>query len=131
MTTTKVRDTVNQAWSALERIAYRDGHSRIFDELERQSLKAEKEHRAFGRRFTNGQAGYVVSAQVAARLIAAQKVLEQCTEPNAPSWSTAATIRYDVVLAYGLAEQLALSQDEVIKALSPLAAIDYAKDCAR
>lgn len=131
MTPTKVRDAVNKAWSELERIAYRDGHSSIFDELERQSLKAEKEHRAFGRRFTNGRAGYVVSAQVAARLIAAQKVLEQCTEPTAPSWNTAATIRYDVVLAYGLAEQLTLSQGELINALKPLADIDYAKDCAR
>lgn len=137
MTPKQIRSTVNRAWLALEKVCLAHGLSAELEKMLYQSNTAERAHRAFGRGFTNGQAGYHVSADTAAKLISLQKVAEQLAERKMPTVLECGAVRDDVVTAWYIAERLKRSvrlfqERRKLKAdLEPILAIDYAKDCAK
>lgn len=111
---------------------------REWDEMLAVAERQEREHRAMGRRFTNGQASYSQPVSVAVKYFACKCVLEVMAVPT--SWKAFTAIRRDYQLGQAVRE-LAL---ESLLTRNPtghglwcdletrwqLLAIDYSEDIA-
>jgi hypothetical protein len=125
--------TIREAWSALERAtrglgtgSYGEQVSNLLEKALKTSAKLEKEHRAFGSRFTDGLAGYRLPVQMTAQYFVLKFVLE--ADPAPKSWLDVTRTREDVVLAYAIAEALGERVAELPRAVLE---IDYANDIAK
>jgi hypothetical protein len=134
MTKTYILKTVSKAWHALEVACNRGGSAgpgSKLTEAERIAVTQEREHRAMGRRFTNGQARYSVSCVCAARAIVIHHVYsgyrDNQKNDTPLSWTDATSIRQDCALAYAIREHLTTVE---LASLKEAAGIDYAGDIA-
>lgn len=126
MKVTWMTGTISTAWFAFAR------HAERFDELHKaldESRRIEKEHRAMGKRFTRGQAGYRLPVEVTARFFVLLNTFRSFEVPK--DWCDFAGFRRDIVLCQALRERL--FRDGKLDAAFPdesFAAIDYAADIA-
>jgi hypothetical protein len=130
----QVLKEVQAAWWALERVA---GHTDLLGKCEAESLRVEKEHRAMGRRFTNGANHYTMSAEWAARYFVVKHVCEHMPIPQ--TWAAFEGYRVDVAMSQALREQLQKHRDASVRVsynsmrrnlTEAFKAIDYAGDIA-
>jgi hypothetical protein len=128
----QIKIRVDIAWGILFRFCARSTQlDRWLTEAERIAVEQEREHRAMGKRFTDGQSKYRVSVHHAARAIIIGQVYRgygQGTGTKAPeSWSDACSVRADCALAYAIREHL---PGDKLAELASAAEIDYARDIA-
>lgn len=122
------KKTVDTAYAALCRLADRvhDG-DRLLTKLVAVAAQQEREHRAFGKRLTNGQARYSESVMTAARYFACKWVTEDRRPPA--SWDEVVRYREDAVLGYALRDRIEAAGLDVapVKAIE---AVDYSEHIA-
>lgn len=72
----KIENVINGEYGRLEALCERDDRAcRMLAKLYETCLRQEREHRAFGARFTRGQAKYKRSIRLAARYFAVKTVI--------------------------------------------------------
>jgi hypothetical protein len=97
----EIRRIIDQAWSPLARAA------QAYDAFEKAfaaELTAEKEHRAFGARFTRGLARYRLPAHYAAKLLVLQHTFKASAVPR--TWRDFTGYTRRIALAQALREWL-------------------------
>ncbi len=93
-----MRAVIHRAWLALD-LATQSSHecSNLVDEAYESELRAERGHRRFGHRFTNGQAGYRLPPAFAARHFVMRHILD--CKPDV-QLADLGSVRGSVILAY-------------------------------
>jgi hypothetical protein len=133
----EVARAIDNSYWPLERLAERSMNTHRFWNIAlKEAEKSEREHRAFGTRFTRGQARYKQPVKVAARYFLAKFTLEMLDEleangPTAISWNEAASTRTEAMLCRAIAECLREDHQEQLAAIPrAVLTLDYSKDIA-
>lgn len=130
LTPAKLRAAIMRDWYALESVVQKTNDVRARDFLYsalKESERVEREHRAMGRRFTDGRARYSVSVDTAARYMVVKwagspEALKPLTPPDLMS------LRTDVAYCYALKQTLKANGHEYSNIETSL--VDYSGDIA-
>ena len=108
----KIKGRIWDAYVACEQLCDNDRDAeawlrRSFEE----ACKGEKMHRAMGRSFTNGQAGYKLPVADAARFFAVKWFLDFSKDPQ--DYADACALRPDCLYAYGARDRVRSRTDKI------------------
>lgn len=141
MTKARMQLAIRVAHNEITRLVERhQGHDayRNWERALSESERVEREHRAFGRRFTGRTNMYRLSVDECARMFNAKHVLEHLdslrpSKPTSMSAIEACGYKRDVLLCMAVAEALLQQASKAELAAIPRSVldIDYAKDVAR
>lgn len=100
MSRTAKAKALSDAFCELSRVAESNGHGRHIDEAFEAFAREEREHRAFGKRFPDGRAGYRWSVEDTARAFVVREVWG--APPKCPGWDSLLGLRRSFVLCYAV-----------------------------
>lgn len=121
---------ISMAWWPFIQLAERHAYELVHEAL-RVTEEQERAHRAMGKRFTNGRAGYRIGVERTARYFVMLNTFRPIEAPK--SWTEFAGFRRDVALCQAIREKLAEAKVDVPAELQEKAefwTIDYAEDIA-
>lgn len=118
---------IDNAWWTLSRLCDQHGEAqRWLADCHRVALEQERQHRAMGKRFTNGSAAYRGSADLAARYFCCKAVAEGPPKGKL-TWARVQSYREDYRLGYAIRELLGRKLPPEIMAVLQ---VDYSEHIA-